>query len=310
MNLRVVSGSASRRVAAAVAAALGSEVEPSDLERFPDSELRPNVADLRGADVYLVQPTGPPVNEHLVELLLTLDAYRRAGADRLTAIVPYLGYARQDRRTRAGEALGVRVVADAVRAAGADRLVVVDPHTAAFEAMCGVPVEVLSAVPVIASTLTGIVSDDTVVVAPDLGATKLAERYASRLGGRPVAVVRKTRTSGEQVEAHELMGDVGGRPVLIVDDMISTGATIEASVALVRAIGSTENVTVAATHGPLVTDAIRRITSIGVERILVTDTLESIAAPAVRTCSVGPLLAEAVRRLHSGTAASTEVVDA
>ena len=141
MGLRIVPGTANTLLAGAIAKTLGSEPVPCELDRFPDGELRPVVGHLRGDDVYVIQPTGPPVSDHLMELLLLLDACRRGGAGRITAVLPYFGYARQDRRGRAGEAVGARVVADALAASGAQRLVVVDPHSAALEAMCGIPVE-------------------------------------------------------------------------------------------------------------------------------------------------------------------------
>ena len=296
--IRVVSGTANTPLAAAIAARLGSETAVCAVERFPDGELRPAVAEVRGEDVYVVQPTGPPVNDNVVELLLLLDACQRAGADRVTAVIPYYGYARQDRRGAAGEAVGARVIADAIAAAGADRLIVIDPHTAALEAMCAIPVEMLTAVPVLAAALDPILADSAVVIAPDLGAVKLAERYASRLGRRPVAVVRKTRMSGEQVEAHELVGDVAGRPAVIVDDMISTGATIEAAVAMALAHGAAGDVVVAATHGLLVAGAMARMSSAGVRRVLITDTLDTLATPGLEVSSIAGLLGDAVGRLH------------
>ena len=190
----------------------------------------PIVGHVRGKDVYIVQPTGPAVNEHLVELLLLLDACGRGGADRLTAVVPYFGYARQDRRGQAGEAVGVRVMADVLSTAGAERLIVVDPHTAALEALCGLRVEMLTAVPALAGALTSVaIPDNAVLVAPDLGAVKLAEHYAALLR-RTVAVVRKTRLTGTAVHAEKVIGELDGRPVVIVDDMISTGGTIEAAI--------------------------------------------------------------------------------
>ena len=192
---------------------------------------------MRGEDVYVIQPTRPPVNDHLIELLLLLDACRRAGADRVTAVVPYFGTPGRDRRGKAGEAVGPRVVADALAVAGADRLVVIDPHTAAFEATCPIPVDTLTAVPVLAAALAVGDADTAVLVAPDLGAVKLAERYASLLR-REVVVIRKTRVSGQTVRAHELVGDVRGRPAVIVDDMISTGATIEAAAEVLEAQGA------------------------------------------------------------------------
>ena len=297
MVMRVVSGTANAALAAAVAVAAGTELSPCDVERFPDGELRPHVAEMRGDDVYVVQPTGPPVHEHFVELLLLLDACRRAGADRVTAVVPYFAYARQDRRGRTGEAVGARVVADALAAMGADRLVVVDPHTVALEAMCAMPVEMLTAVPVLAAALRPIVADSAVVVAPDFGAVKLAERYASLLG-RAVAVVRKVRTSGEAVEAHELVGDISGRPTVIVDDMISTGATIEAAMDLIVARGGAEDVVVVATHGQLVGGAMDRMATRGLGRLLVTDTVITARASPMEVCSLGGLLGDAIGRLH------------
>ena len=210
MGLRVVPGTANRLLAGAIATALRTEPVTCELERFPDGELRPVVDHVRGDDVYVVQPTGPPVSDHLIELFLLLDACRRSGAERITAVLPYFGYARQDRRDRAGEAVGARVVADALAGSGAQRLVVVDPHSTALEAMCGIPVEMLTAVPVLAGTLAPLVAEGAVVVAPDLGAVKLAEHYASLLR-RPVAVVRKTRMTGATVRAEEIAGDVAGQ---------------------------------------------------------------------------------------------------
>ena len=252
-----------------------------EVERFPDGELRPVVVSVRGEDVYVVQPTGPPVNEHLVELLLVLDACRRAGADRVTAVVPYFGYARQDRRARTGEAVGARVVADALVSAGAQRLVVVDPHTAALEAMCSVPVEMLGAAPVLARALESTIAEDAVVVAPDLGAVKLAERFAALLG-RSVAVVRKTRVSGTSVRAEELVGDVRGCAAVIVDDMISTGGTIEAAARVLHSLGARDGIVVAATHGLLVGPACDRLVTVGLQRLLVTDSLPAVASPRKR----------------------------
>lgn len=309
MSIRIVSGTAHRALADAVVAALGTEPVTSEVVRFPDGELRPVVGGAQGGDVYVLQPTGPAVNDHLVELLLLLDACRRGGARTLTAVVPYFGYARQDRRGLAGEAVGARVVADALASAGVDRLVVVDPHTSALEAMCAMPVEMLTAVPVLAGVLAQETPDTTVVVAPDLGAVKLAEHYA-RLLRRPVAVVRKRRVTGERVHAEELAGDVAGRPVVIVDDMISTGGTIEAAVRVLRAAGATSDITVAATHGPLVAAAHERLGRLSLRRLLVTDTLPASREqpPWLQVRSVAPLLADAIGRLRDNESLDTLMI--
>ncbi len=298
LSLRIVAGTANVALAVDVAAALSCELTPCEIERFPDGETRPVVANVRGDDVYVVEPTGPPVSDNVVELLLLLDACRRAGAGRVTAVVPYFGYARQDRRSKAGEAVGARVIADALVSAGAQRFVVVDSHTAALEAMCSVPVEMLTAVPVLAAALSGELAEDAVVVAPDLGAVKLAERYAA-LVARPVAIVRKTRVSGAAVRAEELIGHVEGRSALIVDDMISTGGTIEAAARVLRAQGATGDIVVAATHGLFVPPAPARLAALA-SRFAVTDSLPCGDHPELRVevLSIAALLADAIGRLH------------
>ncbi len=294
-ELRIVSGSANPGLASAIANHLGVSCNGVTLERYPDGELRPVVEKACGADVYIVQPTSPPVNDHVLELLLLIDACRRARAVRVTAVVPYFGYARQDRRTAPGQALGAAVIADAIAAAGADRLIVVDPHTPSLEATCRVPVETLSAV----GTLAGELPHGAVVVAPDLGAVKLAERYARVLDGS-VAIVRKQRESGSAVSALDIAGDVHGRPVVIIDDMISTGATIEAAAGLLLVRGAAPGIVVAATHGLLVHAAASRLRELGLHCVFVTDTVAiKNAGSFIRVCSIASTLADAIACLHA-----------
>jgi ribose-phosphate pyrophosphokinase len=260
--------------------------------------LRPNVGNVRGDDVYLVESTGPPVSENVVELLLLLDACRRAGAGRLTAVVPYFGYARQDRRARGREPVGARLVCDLLPVAGVERLVAVDLHSNALEGVAGIPLEHLSAVHILADALGPTAGSNAVVVAPDLGAAKLADRYARALGA-PVALVHKARLSGAQVEVRGLTGDVRGRRALIVDDMITTGATVEAAIASLVEAGCTPGITVIATHAVLVENAVQRLRTAGVERLVVTDSVAQEGLPAwVQTVSLAPLLADAIGRLH------------
>ena len=296
MTLRIVAGTANAAMAVAVAAGLGSEPSPTELERFPDGEVRPIVGRLRGDDVYVIQPTSPPVNDHLMELLLLLDACRRAGALRVTAVVPYFGYARQDRRSRSGEAVGARVALDMVAFMGAHRLVVVDPHASGFEAMCSIPVETVTGSSVLAAAV-GPSLHDRVVVAPDLGAVKLAERVATQLR-LPVAMVRKMRLSGSTVRADDLVGDVEGCEAIIVDDMIATGSTIAAAAGLVTARGALAHPIVVATHGLFVGSAVDRLGRLALARLLVTDTVAPPGPSATEVCSIAPLLVDVIARLH------------
>ena len=259
METTLFAGCANLSLAQSVAEELGVALGQRDLSRFPDSEVHVEIeTSVRGHDVYLIQPTSPPSNENLMELLLLADASRRAGAARLTALVPYLGYARQDRRATGRDAVGARLVADLIKSSGIERIVAVDLHAAALEGFFGIPLEHLSAVPLLTNAVRSRVTPESVVLAPDLGAVKLARRYAKSLN-LPMAIVHKTRISGEQVETHGIVGDVRGRCPVIVDDMISTGATIAAAFHAAIAGGCLPRGTVVSTHGLFVGTAAERL---------------------------------------------------
>jgi ribose-phosphate pyrophosphokinase len=300
MDAVLLSGSGNQTLVAAIASLLEVEVGEATIERFPDGECHVAVRrPVRGDDVYIVQPTGPPVDEHLVEALLLVDACRRGGAARITLVIPYFGYARQDRRRAPGEPLATRVVADLIGAVRADRVLTVDPHTTGLEAFFGFALEAVSAVPLLASRLAPFLPPDAVIVAPDLGAVRLAERYAALLE-RPTAVVRKHRLSGSSVRVEEVVGEVAGRTPVIVDDMITTGATICAAAQEVRNHGALPSLLVAATHAVLVGPAVQRLGELAVERLLVTDSLPphaDIALP-IDVVSIDRLLADSIARLH------------
>jgi len=306
MNLIVLSGSANPALADSIAEKLGTRAGHRVLTRFPDSELHVEIHEsVRGADVYLVQPTGPPVDQHLMELLFLADACRRAGAGRLTAIVPYFGYARQDRRAVGREAIGARLAADLLATVGLDRIVAVDLHTSGLEGFFGLPLEHLSAVALLANGVDAFVGREGVVVAPDLGAVKLAERYAELLR-LPIAIVHKIRLSGEAVKVLDIVGMVRGRKPVIVDDMISTGATIEAASRALLAAGCVAEITVVATHALLVGPAIERLAALDLKRLVVTDSLAlpaKVALP-IQVLSLAPMLADAASRLNVGESLS------
>jgi ribose-phosphate pyrophosphokinase len=296
--VRLLGGTGNPPLLDAIAHALGIVPEERVVERFPDGELhvvlqRPQHA----AHVAIVQPTGPPVDEHLIELAMLADAAKRAGATRVTAVVPYFGYARQDHRGTAGEAIGAKTVARLVEAAGVDQLLVVDPHSSALETMFDIPVHTVTAVPALASALQALSIEDAVVIAPDLGAVKLAERYAAALAV-PVAVVRKTRLSGEKVQAVDLVGDVRDRRPVIVDDMVTTGGTIEAAARAVLDAGCRPDLVVAATHGLFVGPARSRLAGLPLRRVLVTDTVPvSVRDLPLDVISIAGLLADALSSL-------------
>ena len=306
MRLVVAAGLANPALAEGVVQSLGVSLAERELSRFPDGEIHVELHEtVRDADVYLLQPTSPPIESNLLQLLLLVDACRRGGALRVTAVVPYFGYARQDRRTRGREAVGARVVAGMLAGVGIDRIVAVDLHTAALEGVFPMPLEHLTAVPVLAEALGSPQRSLGVVVSPDAGATKLAERWGRRLE-LPVAIVHKTRLSGGSVQSHGIAGDVRGRRPLIVDDMISTGGTLAGAIAALLEAGAIPEITIAATHGLFVGPAAERLTPLPITRLLVTDTVDSVtpAALPVQRVSIAPLVADAIRRLHRGQSLS------
>jgi ribose-phosphate pyrophosphokinase len=246
-------------LAASVAEQLETPLGRRLVYRFPDGELHVELQEsVRGHDVYLIQSTSPPVEAHLLELWLLADACRRAGAAHLTTVVPYFGYARQDRRASGREPVGARLIADLCAASGLQRLVAVDLHSAALEGFFAVPVEHLSAVALLAEAVRSLFPANTVVVAPDLGAVKLAERYGRCLH-LPMAIVDKERLSGEEVRVRRVVGRVEGCPMLVVDDMISTGGTVQAAIEALLAAGCAPEVTVAVSHGLFVGPVVERL---------------------------------------------------
>jgi ribose-phosphate pyrophosphokinase len=296
-SVAILAGPASRALGAAVCEELGVSPTAFDSQRFPDGEAQVELGEsVRGRDVFLIQATSPPADVHLIEFLLIADACRRDGAERLTGIIPYLGYARQDRRA-GRRSLGARVAADVIATSGVDRLVLVNAHTPVIEGFFACPIDHLTAVPLLAHATA--VKDNSVVVAPDLGAVKLAREYA-RLLKRPAVIVHKTRLDAQSVEATAIIGDVRGRAPIIVDDILSTGATIEAAVTAVRAAGAVDPVTVVVTHALMVGRAREALPKLGLDSVIAGDTVE-INPPAqlpFRAVSVAPLLAEAIRHLH------------
>jgi len=296
-SVAILAGPASVALGARVCEELSVRPVAYESRRFPDGETQVELGEsVRGRDLFLIQATSPPVNVNLIELLLLADACRRDGAERVTGIIPYLGYARQDRRA-GRRALGARVAADVIGTSCVDRLVLVNAHTPAIEGFFACPIDHLTAVPLLARATA--VRDNSVVVAPDLGAVKLAREYA-RVLKLPIAIVHKTRLDGESVEVAEIVGEVRGHAPIVIDDILSTGATIEAAVTAVRAAGAVDPVTVVVTHALLVGRAREVLPGLGLAEMVAGDTV-AVDPPArlpFRSISVAPLLAEAIRHLH------------
>ena len=302
MSLKILAGSANLSLAENIAKNVNVKLVRRVLERFPDGELHIELQEsVRGHDVYLIQPTCPPVDEHLFELLLMADACRRAGAVHLTAVIPYFGYARQDRRAHGREPLSVRLIADLLATSGIQRVVAVDLHSQGVESAFAIPVEHVSAVPILAEAVRPSVPRNAVIVSPDLGAVKMAERYAKLLD-LPVAIIHKTRISGAEVSVQRIVGDVRDKQVLVVDDMISTGGTIEKAIkALLEAGCLSSGIKVAASHGLLVGPAAERLGKLAIEKIYVSDstpTPDRFPVP-IEVSSLAGLLAETIQRLHA-----------
>ena len=295
----IFAGTANPELAIAVAADLGVVLGACAIQRFPDGETSIQLQEsVRQKDVFLVQPLSPPANEYLVELLALADACRRAAAARITAVVPYLGYAQSDKRHGRREPIMGRMVADVLEAVGIHHVVTVDLHTTQIEGFFKIPVDMLTAVPLLATYLGKDLSPGVVVVAPDAGALRMASEYAHRLNGT-VAVFHKRRESGTGTQVTHLVGDVAGKTCLIVDDMISTGGTLASAIEALLKAGARPELTIAATHGLLVAGARQKIAQEAIKKLLITDTVAGAPKdwPCLQVISIAPLIAGALKRL-------------
>lgn len=304
MELIVFSGSASPLLAASVSQKLGRPLGACRLQSFPDGEVSAQIEQsVRGRDVFIIQPTSPPVNEHLMELLVMIDALHRASAQRITAVVPYFGYSRQERRATGREPITAALVANLLATARADRVVTIDLHAPAIEGFFDIWVDQLTAVPLLVHHLKQRPRPGSVLVAPDVGAVKRADRHA-RLLHIPTALALKRHHydhDGTGVEVYGLVGEVAGLYPIIVDDMISTGTTIHGCVEALLKAGSRPEMTVVATHAVLVGQALRYLSNPAIREVVVTDTVPlppEKRLDMMTVVSVADLLAEAIYRLN------------
>jgi len=305
-ELKLISGGANPALAGHIAELVGVELTDPRLRHFPDGEINVKIEDsMRGHDVFVIQPTSPPVNEHLMELFIILDALRRASAGRVTAVVPYYGYARKERKTQPREPISAKLVANFITLAGADRLLLFDLHAEAIEGFFDVPTDHLSPHRIFSEYLKTLNLKHLTVVAPDAGGGRRAEAVANDLGA-PIAFGYKRRPDENSVEVIAVSGDVSGRDCVVVEDIITTGSTISKLAQALRAQGA-KRVLIAASHPVLTGDAMERLKKADVEEVIVTDTVPITAekmGPPLKVLSVAPLLAEAIIRVHENRSVS------
>jgi ribose-phosphate pyrophosphokinase len=301
-----LSGTANRALAEEISRTLGVELGKVTLSRFADGEIFVRIDEnVRGHDVFIVQPTNPPA-ENIMELLLMIDAARRASAARITCVMPYYGYSRQDRKDQPRVAIGAKLVANLITKAGADRVLGIDFHQHALQGFFDVPVDHLYAAPVLTAHYRKKQLKDLVVVAPDVGSAKMARGFAKRLNGT-FAIIDKRRPAANVAEVLNVVGEVEGRDCLIPDDMIDTAGTVSEAARALKALGAND-IYVCATHAMLSGPAVERLTAAPIAEVTVTDTIAlppSRRFEKLRILSIGELLAKAIRYTHSDESVSS-----
>jgi ribose-phosphate pyrophosphokinase len=305
-GFKLLSGTANQPLAAEIAGHLGVELCKVTLSRFADGEIFVRIDEnIRGADIFIVQPSNPPA-ENLLELLLLVDAARRASADRITVVMPYYGYSRQDRKDQPRVAIGAKLVANMLETAGADRVLGIDFHQHQLQGFFDKPVDHLYAAPVFVSHYRRKNLTNLVVVAPDAGSAKMARGFAKRLNGT-FAIIDKRRPTANVAEVVNVVGEVAGRDVLIPDDMIDTAGTVSESARALKLLGA-RDIYVCATHALLSGPAAERLSNAPIKEVAVTDTIrlrDEQRFPTLVVLSVGELLAKAIRYTHSDQSVSS-----
>ena len=310
-ELVLMAGNAHPVLAEEIAKALGTRLAEAEVSQFSDGEVFVQVNEnVRGADVFVIQPTCPPVNHNIMELLIMVDALRRASANRITAVIPYYGYARQDRKVQPRVPITAKLVADLIAAAGTQRVLTIDLHAGQIQGFFNIPVDHLFAAPVLLKHFQERVEQGAwttpVVVAPDACGVERARAFAKRLG-TPLAIMDKRRTVANEAKIMHVIGDVRDRDVILLDDIIDTAGTICQAVSALKAEGA-RRIQASCTHPVLSGPALKRLEESVIEEVVVTNTLplrEEQVSPKITVLSVAPLRAEAIHRIHNETSVSS-----
>ena len=306
VQLKIFSGNANRPLAQRIADSIGMSLGDASVTAFPDQETFVKINEnIRGKDVFIVQPTSPPANQHLMELLIMIDAARRASARRITAVIPFFGYARQDRKDQPRVPITAKLVANLIVAAGANRVLTMDLHSQQIMGFFDIPVDHLYAAPVIYRYFTRKKLKDLVVVSPDVGGVKMVHAYAS-LFHAPLAIVNKRRTSPTEVEMLNVIGDVDGKNVLLVDDLTETAGTVTRAAEILKKHGA-KKVFASVSHAVLNGPALDRLKKSDLEELITTDTVphSKVSGFKLTELTVAPLLGEAIKRIHNSESVSS-----
>lgn len=307
-RLRLFAGSSNIPLAQEIARYLGIDLGPMIRKRFADGELYVQIQEsIRGCDVYLIQPTCRPVNDHLMELMVMVDACKRASARQITVVLPYYGYARADRKTAGRESITAKLVANIITTSGADRAIAMDLHAAQIQGYFDIPFDHVYSTPAIIDYILSEKLDDMVVVSPDVGGVARARAFAKRLNDAPLAIIDKRRQVHNEVEVMNVIGDVAGKTAILVDDMIDTGGTITEGAKLLRQQGARQ-VYACATHAVFSPPAVERLSSGVFEKVIVTNTLPITPDkmfPELVVLTVANILGETIWRVHEDTSVSS-----
>ncbi len=304
-RLQVFTGTSHPRLAADIMRELDAPLGRAIVDQWKNGETRVKLEEsVRGSDVFVIQSLCNPVNHNLMELLLIIDALRRASADRITAVIPYFGYARQEKKTSGREPISAKLVSNMIVTAGVDRVLAIDLHAPAIEGFFDIPVDHLRATPLLARRYRAGFDAPIVAVSPDSGGVTRTEDFRARVGGS-LAIISKRRPSADETEVIEMVGNVDGHPCVIVDDMISTGSTIVEAAELLAERGASE-ILAAATHGIFAAEGLSKMSASPISRILITDTvpLPPDERGMLEVVTVAPMIAEAIMRIHNDMSVS------